>query len=67
MAQSKPLAGHSLAASLQPLLRTRKAELSVGELMERIESGDGPGPRHFLAAKDARTKEKGRACRGSLG
>ena len=44
MAQSKPAAGHSLAASLQPLLRTRKAELSVGELMARIEGDDGPGP-----------------------
>ncbi len=44
MVQSKSTAGHSLAASLQPLLRTRKAELSVGELMGRIEGDDGPGP-----------------------
>jgi len=44
MAQSKSAAGHSLAASLQPLLRSRKAELSVGELMARIEGQDGPGP-----------------------
>jgi hypothetical protein len=31
-------------ATLKPLLRMRKAELSVGELMERLEDADGPGP-----------------------
>jgi hypothetical protein len=36
--------GGSLVASLKPLLRLRKAELSVGELMERLEDADGPGP-----------------------
>lgn len=44
MARSKSPAGHSLADSLQPLLHARKAELSVGEIMARIETGDGPGP-----------------------
>src|SRR5579864_4777267 len=34
----------SLVASLKPLLRVRKETLSVGELMERLEEGDGPGP-----------------------
>ena len=44
MAPSKSPAGHSLADSLQPLLHARKAELSVGEMIGRIETGDGPGP-----------------------
>jgi len=48
MARPNPAAGHSLAASLQPLLRARKAELSVGEMIGRIESGDGPGPILFV-------------------
>jgi hypothetical protein len=33
-----------LAASLRPLLRSRKERLSVGELMDRLEDSDGPGP-----------------------
>jgi hypothetical protein len=33
-----------LVASLKPLLRVRKARLSVGELMKRLEDADGPGP-----------------------
>ena len=37
-------AGHSLVASLKPLLRMRKETLSVGELMDRLEDSDGPGP-----------------------
>jgi hypothetical protein len=42
---AKPASGGgSLVASLKPLLRMRKAELSVGELMERLEDADGPGP-----------------------
>jgi len=48
MAQSSPAAGQSLAASLQPLLRARKPVLSVGEMIGRIESGDGPGPILFV-------------------
>jgi hypothetical protein len=36
--------GGSLVASLKPLLRMRKAEISVGELVERLEDADGPGP-----------------------
>ena len=39
---------HSLASSLRPFLRLRKAELSLGEMMVRIESGDGPGPVVFI-------------------
>jgi hypothetical protein len=42
---AKPASGGgSLVATLKPLLRMRKAELSVGELMERLEDADGPGP-----------------------
>jgi len=48
MPKSAPAAGHSLAASLQPLLKARKAELTVGEMVGRIESGDGPGPVLFV-------------------
>lgn len=36
--------GHSLAASLKPLLHARKDKLSLGEIVDRIEGGDGPGP-----------------------
>ena len=42
-AAAKPANG-SLVASLKPLLRVRKARLSVGELMKRLEDADGPGP-----------------------
>ena len=42
---AKPASGGgSLVATLKPLLRMRKAELSVGELMKRLEDADGPGP-----------------------
>jgi hypothetical protein len=34
----------SLVAALRPLLRTRKETLSVGELIDRLEDADGPGP-----------------------
>src|SRR5580692_3074661 len=44
MARAAKTAGDSLVASLKPLLRMRKDTLSVGELMERLEDGDGPGP-----------------------
>jgi len=36
--------GESLVASLKPLLRLRRARISVGELMARLEDADGPGP-----------------------
>lgn len=39
---------HSLASSLRPFLRPRKAELSLGEMLGRIESNDGPGPLLFV-------------------
>ena len=48
MARSSPAADQSLAASLQPLLHARKAELSVGEMVDKIERGDGPGPVLFV-------------------
>ncbi len=35
---------NSLADSLKPFLRTRKAELSLGEMLERVEGDDGVGP-----------------------
>jgi hypothetical protein len=38
----------SLASSLRPFLRARKAELSLGEMLDRIESDDGPGPVLFI-------------------
>jgi len=44
MARAAKPADGSLVASLKPLLRVRKARLSVGELMERLEDSDGPGP-----------------------
>jgi hypothetical protein len=44
MARAAKTTGDSLVASLKPLLRMRKETLSVGELMERLEDGDGPGP-----------------------
>jgi hypothetical protein len=47
MARATKAAGHSLVASLKPLLRMRKAKISVGELMERLEDTDGPGPLLF--------------------
>jgi hypothetical protein len=34
----------SLASSLTPFLHMRKAELSLGDMLDRIESDDGPGP-----------------------
>ena len=44
MARAAKPAGHSLVASLKPLLRMRKAKISIGELLDRIEDDDGPGP-----------------------
>ena len=44
MASAAKPAGHSLVASLKPLLRMRKAKISIGELLDRIEDDDGPGP-----------------------
>jgi hypothetical protein len=46
--QQTAAADHSLAASLKPFLRLRKAELSLGELLDRVESKDGPGPVLFI-------------------
>jgi hypothetical protein len=44
MSPSKPASPKSLVASLKPLLRTRKATLSIGEMLDRVETQDGPGP-----------------------
>ncbi len=44
MARAAKTAGNSLVASLKPLLRVRKQTLSIGELMQRLEDADGPGP-----------------------
>jgi hypothetical protein len=44
MSQRKPRASSSLADSLKPFLRLRKAELSLGEMLDRVEVEDGPGP-----------------------
>ena len=44
MATRKPAPSKSLVASLKPLLRTRKATLSIGDMLDRVEAGDGPGP-----------------------
>ncbi len=41
-------AGHSLAARLRPLLRSRKAELSLGELAAKMDGGGGLGPVLFI-------------------
>jgi len=48
MAQSTVAAGQSLAASLKPLLRARKSKLTVGEMVRRVEHGDGPGAVLFV-------------------
>ena len=38
----------SLVVSLKPFLLTRKAELTVGEMVARVEIADGPGPVLFV-------------------
>jgi hypothetical protein len=48
MARAVEPAGHSLVASLKPLLHSRKQRLSVGELMDHLEDSDGPGPVLFV-------------------
>jgi hypothetical protein len=45
---SSTVSAPSLAASLKPFLRLRKAELTLGEMLERVESDDGPGPVLFI-------------------
>ena len=42
------ISSHSLASSLKPFLRLRRAELSLGEMLDRIESDNGPGPVVFI-------------------
>jgi hypothetical protein len=44
MASKPPCATESLADCLRPLLRLGKARLTLGELVERVERADGPGP-----------------------
>ena len=48
MARSTSAAGQSLAASLKPLLHARKAELTVGEMVARVEREAGPGAVLFV-------------------
>ena len=38
----------SLASGLNPFLHLRRAELSLGEMLDRIERDDGPGPVLFV-------------------
>ena len=44
--KSEP-ASPSLVDSIRPLLRIRKAKVSVGELLDRMQGADGPGPLLF--------------------
>jgi len=44
MRQRRPSSSSSLADSLKPFLRLRKPELSLGEMLDRVEAKDGPGP-----------------------
>jgi hypothetical protein len=44
MPRKQPRRSNSLADSLKPFLRTRKAELSLGEMLARVEVEDGLGP-----------------------
>jgi hypothetical protein len=38
----------SLVGSLRPVLRLRKPQMKVGELLDQVESADGPGPVLFI-------------------
>src|ERR1700744_5370253 len=44
MPRSSPSSPGSLAARLRPLLRSRKARLTIGEMVDRIEGDGGLGP-----------------------
>jgi hypothetical protein len=44
MPRKQPRTSNSLADSLRPFLRTRKAELSLGEMLARVEGQEGLGP-----------------------
>jgi hypothetical protein len=44
MPRQPPRTSNSLADSLRPFLRTRKAELSLGEMLARVGGEDGVGP-----------------------
>lgn len=44
MRRKQDRSSNSLADSLRPFLRTRKAELSLGEMLARVEGDDGVGP-----------------------
>src|SRR5580704_13052134 len=44
MPRKQPRTSNSLADSLRPFLRLRKVELSLGEMLARVEGEDGVGP-----------------------
>jgi hypothetical protein len=44
MPRKQPRTSNSLADSLKPFLRLRKVELSLGEMLARVEGEDGVGP-----------------------
>lgn len=44
----RPKAARTVADSLRPFLRLRKDEISVGEMLDRVEQADGPGPVLFI-------------------
>jgi len=48
MSSRPSAAAHSVAGSLKPFLRLRKDELTLGEMLDRVESDDGPGPLLFV-------------------
>lgn len=48
MTAAKVSEDHSLAASLRPFLRLRRDELTLGEMLDRVEGHDGPGPVLFI-------------------
>jgi hypothetical protein len=43
-----PSTNDSLVESLQPLMRMRKPSLTLGEMVDKIETDDGPGPVLFV-------------------
>jgi hypothetical protein len=48
MPTSTDPSSRSLASSLEPFLKLRQAELTLGDMLGRIESADGPGPILFI-------------------
>jgi len=44
MRQRKPSSPSSLADSLKPFLHMRKADITLGDMLDQVEIKDGPGP-----------------------